>query len=117
MKYIDSEITTYWVHFQAGGIKEKLAYPRALVKCYHDDDFILQLTFYKDGVKIPENHYDAKARLVYLRYPMSMFPSLIDIMRNEKPIYFSYSVNSKRGYVRTGKEPVGEGEYDADFNS
>ena len=32
-----------------------------------------------------------------------------------EPIYFSYSQKSKVGYVRTGKEPVGEGDNDADF--
>jgi hypothetical protein len=44
-----------------------------------------------------------------------MYANIIDILRNEKPIYFSYSINSKMGYVRTGKEPVGEGLYDSDF--
>ena len=44
-----------------------------------------------------------------------MYDSIIDILRNEKPIYFSYSEKSKLGYIRTGKEPIGEGENDADF--
>ena len=115
MKSIVSEINQYWVHFQAGHSKENLIYPRAIVKCYHDDDFILQINFYPDSKTLPENYYDVKFKLVYLRYRLSMYPNIIDLLRNEKPIYFSYSQKSKVGYVRTGKEPVGEGNNDADF--
>ena len=41
---------------------------------------------------------------------MSMYGHVIDLLRNEKPIYFSYSETSNLGFLRTGKEPVGEGE-------
>ena len=64
---------------------------------------------------MPENSYDKRNKLVYLRYPMSMYPNIIDILRNEKPIYFSYSINLNMGHIRTGKEPIGEGDNDADF--
>lgn len=115
MKYIDHEITKYWVHLQAGRADDSNVYPQILVKCYHEDNFVLQVTFYPDNKALPENHYDAKSKLVYLRYPMSAYPNIIDLLRHEKPIYFSYSLNSKTGFVRTGKEPVGEGLNDADF--
>jgi hypothetical protein len=41
-----------------------------------------------------------------------MYTHILDILRNEKPIYFSFSQKSKLGYIHTGKEPVGEGEID-----
>ena len=115
MKLIVSEINHYWVHFQAGHTKEDHIYPRVIVKCYHNDDFLLQINFYRDDKKPPENYYDVNNKLVYMRYRLSMYPNIIDLLRNEKPIYFSYSQKSKVGYVRTGKEPVGEGDNDADF--
>jgi len=115
IKLIVSEINHYWVHFQAGHTENSIIYPRAIVKCYLDDDFVLQLNFYPDNKKLPENYYDVNSKLVYLRYHLSMYPNIIDLLRNEKPIYFSYSDKSKVGYIRTGKEPVGEGENDADF--
>jgi len=115
IKLIDSEINHYWVHFQAGHIENSLIFPPTIVKCYLDDDIVLQLYFYPDNKKLPENYYDVKSKLVYLRYHLSMYPNIIDLLRNEKPIYFSYSDKSKVGYVRTGKEPVGEGDNDADF--
>ena len=46
---------------------------------------------------------------------MYMYAHVIDLLRNEKPIYFSFSDVSKLGFIRTGKEPVGEGDGDADF--
>jgi len=115
MKLLTSEINLYWVHFQSGGTDQSHVYPRALVKCYHDDDFVVQINFYPDSKKLPENSYDKRNKLAYLRYPMSMYPNIIDLLRHEKPIYFSYSVGLKMGYIRTGKEPIGEGNNDADF--
>ncbi|MBC2838463.1 hypothetical protein [Robiginitalea sp. SC105] len=117
MKYIDSEIDQYWIHFQAGHAESKKVYPEALIKCYNGDDYLVQLTFYPNGKKLPENHYDKRNKLVYLRYPMSMYANILDILRNEKPIFFRYNAEIKLGFIRTGKEPVGEGEYDADFQS
>lgn len=73
-----------------------------------------QVNFYPEG-KVPENSYDKRNKLVYLRYPISMYQNVIDLMRYEKPIYFSYNTDLKLGYVRTGKEPIGEGNEDADF--
>ena len=115
MKLIVSEINHYWVHFQAGHTKEDHIYPRVIVKCYHNDDFLLQINFYRDDKKPPENYYDVNNKLVYMRYRLSMYPPIIALLRTEQTIYFSYSQKSKVGYVRTGKEPVGEGDNDADF--
>jgi hypothetical protein len=110
MKVITSEINHYWVHFQAGRIENKLTHPRTIIKCYQNDDLVLQASFYSDKQSLPENYYDVNSNLVYLRYSMSMYPNVLDILRNEKPIYFSYYETSKLGFIRTGKEPVGEGE-------
>ena len=110
MKIISSEITEYWVHFQAGRIENKLIHPRTIIKCYHDDEYVLQASFYPDKTNLPDNYYDVNSNLVYLRYSMSMYSYVLDILRNESPIYYSFSQTSKLGYIRTGKEPVGEGE-------
>ena len=115
MKRIDSEITQYWIHFQGGPAHSRKVYPQALIKCYNEDDYVMQMTFYPDGKKLPENHFDKRNKLVYLRYPMSMYHNVIDLLRYEKPVFFEYSRELNQGFLRTGKEPVGEGEYDADF--
>lgn len=45
---------------------------------------------------------------VYLR--ADKYPAWIDILRNEKPLYFFYSFESDMCYITTSDEPVGEGE-------
>jgi hypothetical protein len=112
MSQINKEINQYWVHFQSGKTERNKISPRAIIKCYHDDDFLVQLNFYSEKRTLPVNYHDEKFGLVYLRYPISMYANILDILRNEKPIYFSYSPKTNLGFIRTGKEPVGEGEED-----
>lgn len=40
---------------------------------------------------------------------LSELPSAVDMLRNEKPVFVYYH-NPTRAYIRTGLEPVGEGE-------
>ena len=115
MDQINREINQYWVHFQSGKTERNKIYPRAIIKCYHDDEFLVQLNFYSEKRTLPVNYHDEKFNLVYLRYPISMYGHILDILRYEKPIYFRYAIELKQGFIRTGKEPVGEGDYDADF--
>ncbi len=110
MDQINREINQYWVHFQSGKTEKNKIYPRAIIKCYHDDEFLVQLNFYSEKRTLPVNYHDEKFNLIYLRYPISMYGHILDILRNEKPIYFSYSPKTNLGFIRTGKEPVGEGE-------
>ena len=49
---------------------------------------------------------------VHIQYPISKFSFIVDILRNEKPLFLGYWENKygKYGRICTGKEPVGEGE-------
>lgn len=42
------------------------------------------------------------------------YVSWIDILRNEKPLFFSYNFDTTVCYITTSDEPVGEGENEAD---
>ena len=110
MDTLTGKIEKYWAHLQAGPIKKKDMKPRAIIRCYNDVGLVLEANFYSGKKNIPENYYSINSKLVYLRYPMSMYGHVIDLLRNEKPIYFRYNELSKIGFIRTDKEPVGEGE-------
>ncbi len=110
MDTITGEIKKYWVHLQAGPTNKNPIQARAIIRCYDGNNFVLEANFYPGKKGIPENRYSTKYNLVYLRYPMSMFSQVLDTLRNEKPIYFRFNEPSKVGFIRTGKEPVGEGE-------
>lgn len=43
-------------------------------------------------------------------FDAARFPAFIDILRNEKPLYFYFNTNDYQGYITTSDEPVGEGE-------
>jgi len=44
-------------------------------------------------------------------YPIEDFPRILDILRNEKPVYYGQLRNwPTMAWLRTSLEPVGEGE-------
>ena len=46
--------------------------------------------------------------IILMHLPSSMFQSVLDILRNESPVYIYWAQN--RGFLSTSSEPVGEGE-------
>jgi hypothetical protein len=47
---------------------------------------------------------------VFLSFRRSDLQSVIDMLRNEKPVMFNWSVENLSAQITTGKEPVGEEE-------
>ena len=46
--------------------------------------------------------------IIKMHLPSSMFQSVLDVLRNEKPINVYFAL--ERGFLGTSNEPVGEGE-------
>lgn len=67
------------------------------------------LDFYDAGRQLPRDHKTAQGHIVLSFYFEAMF-SVVDILRNEKPIYLYWQESIQNGYLGTGQEPVGEGE-------
>jgi hypothetical protein len=74
-----------------------------------NDKFIGALQFHEDGSELTE---PKDFEHINIQYPISKFPYIVDILRNEKPLFVGYWENryGKYGRICTGKEPVGEGE-------
>lgn len=79
----------------------------AFIHCYHNGKNVMSCVFYNDESNVPAN---SKGLRVELRYPISKFDDVLDVLRNEEPLYFGFIESSKVGYVATHTEPVGEGE-------
>ncbi len=47
---------------------------------------------------------------INVQLPLSHFDRLLDMLRNEKPLYFSWMPGSQAIRISTNKEPVGEQE-------
>ena len=45
---------------------------------------------------------------IYMFLPSDQFLNVIDVLRNETPVYIYFAQN--RGFLATSKEPVGEEE-------
>jgi hypothetical protein len=71
------------------------------------------LFFYREGMTLPENRritYSGGRSAYYVSYRWSQFTSVIDLLRNEKPIQFFFRDGDRQAYISTSAEPVGEAE-------
>jgi len=70
------------------------------------------LRFYPTGVALPANEFRGDLGYVLASYQQDSLASMIDILRNEKPLYFTwYDYLPVRcfGALGTSREPIGEG--------
>ena len=64
------------------------------------------IRFIDEGMEFKQDYEDDQ--IVRMHLPSNMFHNVLDVLRNEKPVYIMYRVG--RGFLSTSKEPVGEGE-------
>jgi len=67
--------------------------------------FIGQLIFRPDGTALPA---DNNAGGINLHYHLVDFQSIIDLLRNEKPMYLLWNGPTSENGIKTTAEPVGE---------
>jgi hypothetical protein len=79
----------------------------AYIHCFQSTMNVMSCEFYQDGSILPENRY--KGGRVGLVYPWSKFSAILDMLRNEKPLYYGFIMSTKVGYIASQEEPVGEG--------
>lgn len=101
-----TQFDAYRVRYQTGGD----AGPE--IDCLHGGEPVGLLVFHEDGAALPPNELsgDGNGGVMRLHFRLAQFPHLIDLLREEKPLYISLSTTSLVGAVMTGAEPVGEGE-------
>ncbi len=71
------------------------------------------LRFYAAGAVLPANEFRTDLGYPLVSYPASALGSVVDLLRNEKPIYFTwhdYQPVRCFGAVGTSREPIGDGE-------
>jgi hypothetical protein len=68
--------------------------------------YVGQLVFMPDGAGLPEDTETS------LYYHLQDFPNALDLLRNEKPVYYLFSGGGPgfENGIKTTAEPVGEGE-------
>ena len=68
------------------------------------------LWFLPDGTTLPDNRKRAGQNVFNVHYYINDWAAILDILRNEKPVYFNFSDTSNAAQIYTGNEPVGEEE-------
>ena len=71
-----------------------------------------QLFFAPDGTSLSSDFQAAPSGLVNLNYHLGDFHNIMDLLRNEKPVFLLFNGNGPRfeNGLQTGIETVGEGE-------
>jgi hypothetical protein len=102
-----TEIKSYRIFLDSGSQKHRSF---TTINLYDNTDEVIGvLQFFEKEGEIPEPmDFDP----FYIQYPISKFPYIVDILRNEKPLFVGYWENKfgKYGRICTGREPVGEAE-------
>jgi hypothetical protein len=99
-------ITKYRLTFHGG--TNGFADLRAIIRLYNGPTVVSEVRFFIPGVDIPDDYTDSIDR-IQMHFPSSMFQSVLDVLRNERPIlidnFFGFSA-----FLGTEVERVGEAE-------
>lgn len=71
------------------------------------------LWFFPESMALPSNQKLPGQDVFYVYYRLATWDGLLDVLRNESPVYFNYSDTSDAAQIYTGQEPIGEGEIEA----
>jgi hypothetical protein len=85
----------------------------ANITCVTTSGALVIMRFWKEGTPTPENtttDISSGDKRYYLGFRYHEFARVVDLLRNEKPIWYSFQEERKWGSVRTTSEPVGEEE-------
>ena len=109
---VTREITKYTVSYFGGGKKTAMPYPyRAIVGLYDNAGIIAALYFHNDPNTIPSGDALPDTGQPMSHYPVEDFPRVMDLLRNEKPIYYQQVAGwPYMSWLSTTPEAVGEGE-------
>ena len=109
----ETEVISYQYEYAAVPSGTAETQQRAWLKCYDEAGQVLLSASFSD-VGEGRNSYYEEEGYYHAYYRLKDLPVLIDMLRNEKPVYFNGSHGDPSGLVycrlRTGREPVGEGE-------
>ncbi|MEI6757587.1 MAG: hypothetical protein FDX18_04820 [Chlorobium sp.] len=99
------EVKNYHILFYGG--PDGYQTNRAQIALYGPDGATVAYVRFNDPGMVFENDSETAGRIC-MHLPSSMFQSVLDVLRNEKPVYIYFAQG--RGFLSTSMEPVGEGE-------
>lgn len=113
MAFKKEMIDKYDVSYTAGGRVLGNMPCRAYITLRRPDNTVIGTAcFYPNPATMPNNDtLDSLSGKISCNYPEADFPHVLDLLRNEKPVYIQYSTTSPiYSAIIVGMEPVGESE-------
>ncbi|MEM8922090.1 MAG: hypothetical protein AAGD35_01215 [Actinomycetota bacterium] len=111
MAYTNEAVTSYVVvHYSSGGEGDGRGRRSYISLVGAAGQRIGGLYFYEDPGAMPNEDSRNSTGFVYLHNPVSAYPHVLDLLRNESPVYLRYDDDRNRGWLATSSEPVGEEE-------
>lgn len=102
MARYSGEIETYFVN-----IISPQNYGRSLITLVGSFGRAM-LKFLPEDMTLADNSKHDTANDFYIYYPRDYWAPIIDILRNEKPLYFHFTTPCDPTQIRTSMEPGGE---------
>ena len=106
------EIKRYDVSYYGGGKNVSGYNYRAIIGLRKEDGTLLGAAYFHDNPNtMPDSDSQSASGYVYCHFLSEHFAKIMDLLRNEKPVYLEYVAGSwKHARITTSLEPVGEGE-------
>lgn len=102
-----TEIKHYAIRYH-GGPKGSGRHIRAQIHLFDARNRMVgSVDFYDEGQPLPG---DQKDSIIHMALPASHIHGVVDMIRNEKPIFLAWQETLQNAYLGTSQEPVGEGE-------
>jgi hypothetical protein len=105
------EIKKYDVSYYAGA-KNVRGYPyRAIIGLRDENDAFVGVAYFHHSLQtMPDSDIKKSRGLISCHYVATDYPQVLDLLRNEKPVYVEFDERTNVANIRTSAEPVGEGE-------
>ena len=112
------KIDTYSVRVYANEESgEKTVWGTKTIFMYSGGKHVASAFFAKAGFQAPDADFSADDGHIYFHAQGEQYSAVIDLLRNEKPVYINWAPTSDdvesddgEAYFNTGKEPTGEEE-------
>jgi len=81
----------------------------AVIYLFSDDD-LLCMTVFTDNDEPLNAPHESPSGHIYLTYQISWLSDIIEMLRNEKPVYFTWNSDVQIASITTEEERIGEEE-------
>lgn len=110
------QIDKYTVQLFANDLRGSLTrWADKVIFLYSGNQNVGQAYFAREGASAPDATFSGG--IVWYHAPGSQYAPVMDMLRNEKPVYINWfphtdstEPNDGNAYFSTGQEPIGEGE-------